>query len=408
MHRPPEIKPHNVAPPESAQSAPPAPPRKATLPVKAPLTKAPQKDAIPPEVRVPLKARMVFWRQFATCLKGGMTLAATLHHLQNVTRHAELREAARKAQICVERGGSLAAWMKTRPQAFSRGEAALILAGETSGDLDKVSDRIAADLENEHTLRRKLFTATFINKFIVLPLLILVPGTPSIFRYGVEAFEKHGQNLGLLDQQKLIVREGLKGYLHDLLPRLITIGIMMAVLYVAWRLAMTTQPGRKLRDQLAMKVPLTGPLWRDLAIFRYLTALGYLTNAGIQPAAALEATQGIAGNVVLDEKFARAAALARKANLPLGEALAQSNVFSDVTLSLVRTGEASGSTPAMFAQAAAYYETDVTQRMTTVPKTIGIIAFLTAAIATVFVVGMTYTAYINTVFEIVPKFMGVE
>ncbi len=387
MHRPPEIQP-----------APPIAPAKPAV----------RSDALPPEVTVPLKARMVFWRQMATCVKGGMTLAASLHHLQGVTSNVELREAARKAQICVERGGKLSAWMKTRPQAFSRGEAALMLAGETSGDLDKICDRIASDLENEWTLRHKLFTATFLNKYVVLPLLFLVPGTPHIFTHAVESLDKQGQGMALLDQQKLALREGLKGYFHELVPRLVIIALLAAAVWIAWRFFLATQEGRKKRDELAMRVPLTGPLWRDLAIFRYLTALGYLSNAGIQPATALEACQGIAGNVVLDEKFARAARLAREGNLPLGEALAQAGVFSDVTLSLVRTGEASGSTPEMLSRAAGYYETDVTQRMASVPKAVGFIGFGLAAIGTLIIAGMALTAYYQGVFDSVGKFMGVD
>lgn len=349
---------------------------------------------------------MVFWRQLATCIKGGMTLGASLHHLQGVTRNVELKEAARKAQICVERGGSLAAWMKTRPQAFSRGEAALILAGETSGDLDKVCDRIAGDLENEHTLRRKIFTATFINKYIVLPQLIFVPGTTLIFTGGVDALTKKGNGLSVPEQQKMVLREGLKAYWEVLMPRLTLIAVVALVLFVLWRVANATQEGRKIRDELAMRVPLTGPLWRDMAIFRYLTALGYLSNAGVQPAAALEMCQGIAGNVVLDEKFAGAARLARQSNLSLGDALAKAGVFSDVTLSLIRTGEASGQAPAMFAQAASYYENDVTQRMVRVPKLVGIIGFLIAALATGIVVGFESKAYLLGTFDAVEKFMG--
>ncbi len=395
MHRPPETKPQNAA---SAPAQPPALPKSA-VPVPA--------NTLPPAVSVPLKARMVFWRQLATCIKGGMTIGASLHHLQGVTRNAELKEAARKAQICVERGGSFAAWMKTRPQAFSRGESALILAGETSGDLDKVCDRIASDLENEHTLRRKIFTATFINKYIVLPQLIVVPGMTLIFTGGVDALTKNGDGLSIPEQQKLVLREGWKAYWEVLMPRLTLIAVVALVLFVIWRVANATQEGRRIRDEMAMRVPLTGPLWRDMAIFRYLTALGYLSNAGIQPVAALEMCQGIAGNVVLDEKFALAARLARQSNLSLGDALARSRVFSDVTLSLIRTGEASGQAPAMFAQAASYYENDVTQRMVRVPKLVGIIGFLIAALATAIVVGLESKAYLLGTFDAVDKFMGV-
>ena len=376
------------------------------------LAPAPKKQAAiigaAPQVAVPLKARMVFWRQMATCLKGGMTLGATLHHMQSVTSREDLKEASRKAQICVERGGSLAAWMKTRPQIFSRGEAALVLAGETGGEIEAAFDRIARDLEDETNLRRKLFTATLLNKFVVLPLLILVPGSYKIFTRGVEALDKQGQGLSQLQQQKLILRVGLSGYFHDLVPRLVVVAILLALYFVARKWVDATPAARRVRDQIAAYVPLTGPLWRDLAIFRYLTALGWLTKAGITPAAALENCAGMANNTVLDEKFARAARLARDQNASLGTALKQSGVFSEVTLSLIKTGEASGSEPAMLGQAAQYYESDLQSRMITVPKTVGLIGLAIAAIGVVIVVGMGMTAYYNSVYDTVGKFMGVD
>lgn len=363
---------------------------------------------LPPPVTVPLKARMVFWRQMATALKGGMSLAATLHHMQSVTSRDDLKEAARKAQICVERGGSFAAWMKTRPQVFSRGEAALVLAGETGGELEAAFDRIARDLEDEAGLRRSLFTATFLNRFVVLPLLILVPGSYKIFTKGVEALDKQGQGMSQLEQQKLVVSSGLTAYFHDLVPRLIMVAVLVAIYYGSRQWMDRAPEGRKVRDQLAARIPLTGPLWRDLAVFRYLTALGWQTNAGILPATALENCAGMANNAVLDEKFARAARLARDQNVSLGAALQQSDVFSDVTLSLVKTGEASGSAPLMLNQAAQYYEADLRQRMTTVPKMVGFMGLAIAAIATLVVVGMGLTAYYNSVYDTVGKFMGVD
>lgn len=361
-----------------------------------------------PQVVVPLKARMVFWRQIATCVKGGMTLAATLHHMQGVTSHNDLKEAARKAQICVERGGSLAAWMKTRPQVFSRGEAALVLSGEASGELEAAFERIARDLEEEANLRRSLFTATFLNKFVVLPLLILVPGSHKIFTHAVAAIDRQGQGLSQFEQQKLAVKSGLSGYIHDLIPRLIIVAILIALYFIMRRWIETMPTPRRWRDETTSRMPLIGPLWRDLAVFRYLTALGWLTKAGIAPATALENCAGIANNAVLDEKFARAALLARNQNVTMGAALKQADVFSEVTLNLIKTGEATGSAPAMLEQAAQYYEADLRSRMITVPKTVGLIGLAIAAVAVVIVVGMGMTAYYNSVYDTVGQFMGVD
>lgn len=72
-------------------------------------------DSQQTRVRVPRKERMKFFRQFATCIKAGLSVAAALKHLEAETSNRDLKEAARKAQICVERGGKLSAWMKTRP-----------------------------------------------------------------------------------------------------------------------------------------------------------------------------------------------------------------------------------------------------------------------------------------------------
>ena len=280
--------------------------------------------------------------------------------------------------------------------------------GELSGSIDAMLNRIATDLENEHALRQRLFLATFISKYILLPLLLLVPNTPNIMMHGLNGLEKADGGLSQHEQQGIILREGLKGYFHDLMAQLLPLVIIAAILYVAFRLMSSTHVGRRILDKIALLIPVTGHLWRDLAISRYLTALSLLSKAGLPPAPALEACANLSGNIVLDEKFQSAACRARQHNLSISDALMPTGIFSDTALSLMRTGEHTGTSPEMFQRAAAYYEADVQNRMTSAPKIVGVLCFSICGLATAIVVGNAARQYFDNIFPAVEKFMDMK
>jgi type IV pilus assembly protein PilC len=351
---------------------------------------------------------MIFFRQFATCVKAGMSLATALHHLSSETSNGHLREAARKAQICVERGGRLSAWMKTRPAIFTGTECALIFVGETSGSLDKVLDRIANDLEDETNLHRRLFLATFLAKYCVLPMLLIVPGTANIMMHGMDSLEKAGAGISEKAQQEIMLREGLRGYFHDLVARLVPLAIAAVLCYVAYRVLIRLPIGRYVRDQAVLWLPGMGPLQRDIIISRYLTALSLLTGAGVPAAAALEACTGMANNAVLDAKFDAAARLAREKNASITEALTSTGVLSAVTLSLLRTGDVSGAAPEMLNRAAEFYESNVRTRLVSVPKIVSAVCLTACGIATAIVVGNAAKLYFDNVFTAVDRFMDIK
>lgn len=356
-------------------------------------------------VSVPRKDRMKFFRQFATCIKAGMSVGAALKHLEAETSNRDLKEAAHKAQICVERGGKLSAWMKTRPHVFSRAESAFILVAEMGGALDAALDRIATDLAEEVNFRRRVFLATFIAKFVIVPLMILVPGTWKFQVYGMNALAKAPAGLSPMEQSRIIAREGFRGYLHETWQLLLPLLLCAAFLYLLWRIMILTPIGRRVADQISLWTPATGPLWRDWAISRYLTALGLLSKAGVVPAAALDACRGLAGNVILDEKFDKAADLAREHNLSIPDALSRVGVLSQTALSLIRTGDHAGAMPEMLGQAADYYESDVRSRLTSVPKIVSIVVFALCAVGVAYIFTTSVKFYFDNTFNSVDRYM---
>ena len=381
-------------------------------PLPAKITNAPKRAGLPSgathRVMVPLKHRAQFFRQFATCIHAGLSLGAALKHLEQETWNRDLKEAARKAYICVERGGKLSAWMTTRPAVFSRAEAAMVMAGETSGNLDDTLDYIANDLEDELKLKKRLALATFTTKWFVLPSLVLSAGTANILNYSMDGMAKVGAGASEAQQQQAAISAGLHGYLHDLMLRLPWVALCL-VLWYFLPLLMDLHPAlQRIRDQAILWVPGLGGLRRDQAISRYLIALSHLTAAGLTPGPALEACAGAAGNQVLDDKFNVAAAQARAGNLSVAAALEGSGIFRRDTLSLLRTGEQAGSMPEMLQRSAAYYTSGIQTRLVSVPKIIGIAAVLIAGIGTCYVVATDTKQYFDNIFTGVDKFMDMK
>jgi type IV pilus assembly protein PilC len=353
-----------------------------------------------PQVTVPLKARMQFFRQLATLIKSGISPAAAFDHLARETSNPQLREAATKGQICASRGGNLSAWMNTKPTIFSRREVTLTLVGEMGGTLDAVFARIAQDLEDDLTLKRRLFFATFIAKYFLLPLLLIVPGMSKMLLNGYNALPNGGTGLTPEEAGRRVFHEGLRQYLTQLEHRLIPIVLIGGLLYLAWRVFITTSIGREVHDRIVLAIPVTGALWRDIAISRYLDSLGMLTRVGLTSAATLEACVGIADNVVLDEKFERAAKLARQQTLSIVDALTQVNILCGPVLGLMRTGDQTGNMPEMLNKAAQYYESTVEGRRAAIPKLVGIVVFLIAGVATAVVLGTSVRAIFDGMFSV--------
>jgi type II secretory pathway component PulF len=298
--------------------------------------------------------------------------------------------------------------MRTRPALFSEAEASLVAAGELSGSLDIVLDRIATGLEEEHTLRQRLFLAAFIGKYVLLPLMWLVWGSHNIMKYGLDGLEKASVGLSERAQQKVILSEGLKGYFQDLLGQAVVIVGALLVFHVAWRFASRTEWGRRLGDQIQLLVPALGRLRRDMALRRYFGALSLMTKAGVPPGAAAEACADISGNVVLDEKFRAATRRVRRDDVAVTQALSETGLISPMVLRVLRTGEYSGSSDTMLDQIVRLYDHDVQGRLVKLPMIVGLACLLLCAVGTVFVVANFVSHYFNNVYNGVEQFMNTK
>jgi type IV pilus assembly protein PilC len=191
-------------------------------------------------------------------------------------------------------------------------------------------------------------------------------------------------------------------------PRLIVAALLVVGYLFLKQLLPLTARGRKIHDQIALWIPGVGRLWRERAVSRFLLALSSLTNAGLTAPAALEACKGIADNAVLDERLEIVAQNARRANLPLPEALSQTGLLSNNALRLIKTGERSGASPEMLLRAANEYDQNLQNGLTSVPKIIGVSVFVVCGIATAVILGLALNLLYSNMFIGVEKYMEMK
>src|SRR3954447_421992 len=109
--------------------------------------------------KVKQKDVAVFSRQFATMINAGLSLIRALHILEEQTENEKLRETARAVRTDVERGASLAQALGRHPKVFNRLFVAMVKAGEAGGVLDSVLMNLAATIEKQVELKRKIKSA---------------------------------------------------------------------------------------------------------------------------------------------------------------------------------------------------------------------------------------------------------
>ncbi len=302
--------------------------------------------------RVSLRDMAIFSRQFATMIRAGMTIVASLDVLIQQTANRRLKFILRAIKRDVEEGASLTEAMLKHRDVFSELYVSLIRAGEAGGVLDDVLDRLATYLERETALiqrvksamRYPIFVLTMASVVITLLVVYIVPRFIVILR---------GLNIPLpLPTRFLIastgwVRENI-WYLF-LVPVLVF--ILIKILKRSKRVAYAI-------DKMKIKLPIVGPIAYKVAIVRFTRTLGTLTSAAVPILESLEIVSRVAGNEVL----ARAIDLVRyrvQEGQGLAESLATTSIFPPMVIHMTAVGEESGNLDEMLYKIADFYDEEV-------------------------------------------------
>ena len=291
-------------------------------------------------------------RQLSTLIRSGLPLEESLEAVSQQTDHKRLKSVLMAVRGKVLEGHGLVDGLQEFPQVFSTLFRETVGAGEQSGQLEEVMDRLADYLEGSQQLRQKVVLA-MIYPVIVLTFAVLVSGALLTFVVPkvVKVFTDMGQELPALTRHLISLSDFLRSDGHLLL-----LGIMLAI--IAFKLGMRRQAFRFLFHRFILKVPLVRRLIRGMNAARFSRTFGILTASGVPVLEGLTISSRVVESLPMRAVVESAAVQVREGS-GLYQALSQGDVFTPMVLHLIANGEASGDLAGMLDRAASIQEKEV-------------------------------------------------
>lgn len=325
--------------------------------------------------------RALLYRQMASMLRAGLTLSAVLASLEPHARPAVRRVLAGVRRLVLE-GSQLHEALAAFPAVFPSVHVSLVRAGEISGRLEPVMERLAALQEGEVALAAKVRSAATYPALVVgvtfcvavLMVLVVLPGFLSAFP----------EIRGALPAPTRVLLS-LSGFLSARWHLLALALVALAMAAAAW---LRTPAGRARRDRWILRLPVVGPIAEKLTLARITRTLATLVDSNLPLLDALGATAAVAGNGL----YARALLDARMGvsqGEPLSEPLEMSGVFPPLVVQMVRAGEQTGHLEEMLDRAADFYDREVEEGVKRLTSTLepllvlavgGLVAFIAASV----------------------------
>ncbi|HIE0127049.1 TPA: type II secretion system inner membrane protein GspF [Stenotrophomonas maltophilia] len=304
-----------------------------------------------------LSASELAWatRQLASLLAASLPLEGALSAVIEQAERPHVAQALTAVRADVRAGQRLTVALAARPRDFPPIYRALVGAGEDSGDLARVMERLADYIEERNALQAKVLTAfiypaaiSLVSVAIVIFLLSYV--VPQV----VTAFVQARQTLPMLTQVMLAASAFVRSWG-------VWAGLGIAALVVAWRLALR-RPELRLRwDAMLLRVPMIGRFVLGVNSARFASTLAILLDAGVPLLRALEAARQTLGNALLARCADDVAARVRE-GAALGSALKVQKVYPPILVHLVASGEKTGSLAPLLDRAAQTISREIERR----------------------------------------------
>ncbi len=306
--------------------------------------------------RIKLGDITVMTRQLATLIGAGLPLVTSLNALLEQTENPALKRVIAQVRERVNEGNSLANALAEHPRVFSTLFINMVEAGEASGTLELVLERLADFIERQRSLRYKIYAT------LAYPTIMLVIGTSILFcliAFVIPAvtriFEKTQQALPLPTVILISISSFLKHYWWLLI-------IILAAAIFVMRRFVNTPKGREWFDRLKLSFPVAGKINRKIAVARFSRTLGVLLKNGTPLLTALDIVRSILNNVVLSKMLEQA-----KEEIVEGEGiaapLARTKAFPPIVIQMIGVGEKSGTLEDMLEKVASSYEEEVEMKI---------------------------------------------
>ena len=301
-------------------------------------------------------------RQLATLLRSRLPLEEALRIVAQQSGRALQRNLVTAVRSGVAEGMSLADAMRRFPRAFPEYYAATVAAGEQSGRLEVVLERLAEYAENASVARQKVLLSLLYPALVTLVAVAVVTGLVTyVVPEVVKVFERMDQALPLLTRMLISLSDFLREY-----GWLLVGALVLVVVLFRWAYA---RPGTRKRIQRQMlRLPLAGRLLRELNVARFARTFGILLGSSVSATEALKVSANVLTNLPIRDALLAAADRVRE-GAAIGSSLYNTGYFPPLMLNMIASGEASGQLVEMLDRAS---DTQERQLLHTVAALVGL------------------------------------
>ncbi len=302
--------------------------------------------------RIKLDDLVVFSRQLATMIDAGIPLVNALGILAEQIENDNLRSVVGVVRQDIEGGMSFCDALSKHPAIFSDLFVNMVKAGEASGMLNEILDRLATFMEKQAALNRKItsslvYPAVVVTMAIIITAVLLIKVVPTF--KGI--FDSLGGTLPIPTQILILVSDILRKYF------LIAVSVMIVGGY-AFKRWLGTEKGRYKFDRFILKVPVFGPLLKKLAVAKFSRTFSTLVKSGVSVLSALDIVSKTSGNKLVEEAVVNCSKSVRNGE-PIARPLGKSGVFPPMVTRMISVGEQTGQLEKMLAKIADFYDDQV-------------------------------------------------
>ena len=291
-------------------------------------------------------------RQLSTLITAGFPLVSAIDALVPQTKSQRLKTVLAQVKDAIVEGQSFAQALSQYPRIFTPLFVNMVRAGETSGTLEIVLERLADITEKQQDLTNRIQTA------LAYPLFMCIIGTLVLFvllTYIVPSitaiFLDMGQALPTPTRLLIFLSSFFKSFWW-------VIVILIVGVAIALHRAKKTERGRHAYDRTILALPGFGVLARKLAVARFTRTLGSLLENGVSMLIALDIVKNIAGNVLISNAVEKASQEVGKGQA-LWAALDDGRIFPQLSIQMIQVGEQSGELEGMLNKIADVFEKEV-------------------------------------------------
>ncbi len=291
-------------------------------------------------------------RQMATLVKSGLPLEEALQAAAQQNEKPRLKSMLLAVRARVMEGHTLATGLSDFPHIFPELYRTTVSAGEQSGHLDVVLERLADYTENRQQMQQKIQLALFYPAMLTLVAVFVVIGLMTyVVPQVVQVFDNIGQELPALTRGLIAVSDFMRGYGIAML-----LLVVSAVATFGWMLR-KDGPRRRFHNAL-LRLPIIGRLERGVNAGRFARTFSIVTASGVPVLEGMKIAAEVMSNLPMREAVEDAARKVSEGT-SISAALEKSGYFPPMTVHLIASGEASGKLEEMLERAAINQEREI-------------------------------------------------